>query len=75
MMFAMSEPATLEVRISGRDRPERLAVTEGVSVRDELARFLNRQGPYAQMWIKLQTGEYVRYDVITSVSLPSDAAG
>lgn len=71
----MSERPTLEVRISGRDRPERVAVTDGVSLRDELARFLNRQGPYAQMWIKLETGEYVRYDVITSVSVPSDAAG
>jgi hypothetical protein len=60
----------LEVRIAGRDTPERVPVTEGVSAHDELARFLNRQGPYAQMWIRLSSGEYVRYDQIVSVSDP-----
>ena len=64
--------AQLEVRISGRDRPERIAGTPGLSVREELTRFLNRQGPYAQMWIKLESGEYVRYDLIASVAAPSD---
>jgi hypothetical protein len=63
--------AQLEVRISGRDGPERIAVTPGLSVHEELTRFLNRQGPYAQMWIKLESGEYVRYDLIASVSAPS----
>lgn len=46
-------------------------MTPGLSVHEELTRFLNRQGPYAQMWIKLESGEYVRYDLITSVSAPS----
>jgi hypothetical protein len=64
--------AQLEVRISGRDRSERIAGTPGLSVHEELTRFLNRQGPYAQMWIKLESGEYVRYDLIASVSAPSD---
>lgn len=64
----------LEVRISGRDHPERIAVTPGLSVHDELTRFLNRQGPYAQMWIKLESGEYVRYDLIASVSAPGESA-
>jgi hypothetical protein len=57
----------LTVRIRGRDQAEQIALTEGDSVQDELARFLNRQGPYAQMWIKLASGEYVRYDAIESV--------
>jgi hypothetical protein len=64
-------PAQLEVRISGRERPERIAVTPGLSVQQELTRFLNRQGPYAQMWIKLESGEYVRYDLIASVCAPA----
>jgi len=64
----------LEVRISGRDRPERIAVTPGLSVHEELTRFLNRQGPYAQMWIKLESGEYVRYDLIASVSAPGETS-
>ena len=61
----------LEVTLSGRSRPERIAVTEGVPVHDELARFLNRQGPYAQLWIRLASGEYVRYDLVESVRAPS----
>jgi hypothetical protein len=40
---------------------------------DELVRFLNRQGPYAQIWIRLASGEYVRYESIESVALaPGD---
>ena len=61
----------LEVRIAGRDRPDKIPITEGMSPREELARFLNRQGPYAQMWIRLASGEYVRYDLIESVSDPN----
>ena len=66
----MAEPY-LAVRISGREQPDRIALTDGDSVQDELARFLNRQGPYAKMWIRLASGEYVRYDAIESVALPS----
>ncbi len=66
-------PEQLEVRISGRDRPERIPVTEpGVSVHEELTRFLNRQGPYAKMWIRLGSGEYIRYDLIASVRVPTE---
>jgi hypothetical protein len=58
----------LTVRISGRDQAEQIALTDGEPVHDELVRFLNRQGPYAQMWIRLASGEYVRYDAIESVA-------
>jgi hypothetical protein len=60
----------LTVRISGREQAEQIALTDGESVKDELARFLNRQGPYAQMWIRLASGEYVRYDAIESIAPP-----
>jgi hypothetical protein len=60
----------LAVRISGREQPERIAVADGDSIHEELARFLNRQGPYAQMWIRLASDEYVRYDAIISVAPP-----
>ena len=60
----------LAVRISGREQPEQIGVSDGDSVHDELVRFLNRQGPYAQMWIRLSSGEYVRYDAITSIAPP-----
>jgi hypothetical protein len=58
------------IRISGREQPEQIALPDGESVHDELARFLNRQGPYAQMWIRLSSGEYVRYDAIASIAPP-----
>ena len=61
----------LEVRIAGRERPDTIPVTTGMSPHEELARFLNRQGPYAQMWIRLASGEYVRYDAIESIAPPS----
>jgi hypothetical protein len=61
----------LEVRVVGRDRPESIPITEGMTPHEELARFLNRQGPYAQMWIRLTSGEYVRYDLIESVADPN----
>jgi hypothetical protein len=60
------------VRISGRDRPARISVTEGVSAHEEVRQFLNRLGPYAQMWIRLDSGEYIRYDLIESVRVPTE---
>jgi riboflavin biosynthesis pyrimidine reductase len=69
---SMDDPY-LEVRISGREQPARIALTDGGPVQEELARFLNRQGPYAQMWIRLASGEYVRYDAIESVAPPPPA--
>jgi hypothetical protein len=62
----------LAVRVSGRDQAEKIALGDGDSVHDELTRFLNRQGPYAQVWIRLASGEYVRYDAIASVAPPPD---
>lgn len=60
----------LTVRVEGRDAEDHIPVPEGTSAREELTRFLNRQGPYAQMWIRLASGEYVRYEHILSVSQP-----
>jgi len=47
----------------------RFRFDEGIAPREELARFLNRQGPYAQLWIRLSSDTYVRYDAIDSVSI------
>ncbi len=62
-------PAFLEVRIRGQDELEKIPVGEGIAPREELARFLNRRGPYAQLWIRLSSDTYVRYDAIDSVSI------
>ncbi len=65
----------LRVRVAGRDADDHVVVTEGNSPRQELARFLNREGPYAQKWIRLESGEYVRYDNIVSVYDPGEDDG
>ena len=60
---------TLLVRITGRDGEHELPVTSDQSGHEELTRFLNRQGPYALTWIRLASGDYVRYDNIVSVRI------
>jgi hypothetical protein len=46
-----------------------MPVTADQTDHEELTRFLNRQGPYALTWIRLTSGEYVRYDHIVSIRL------
>ena len=60
---------TLLVRISQRDGEHELLVPPEQSPHEELTRFLNRHGPYAQAWIRLASGEYVRYDQIVSIRI------
>ena len=55
------------VRVGHREGEHELAVPEEQTQLDELTRFLNRQGPYAQPWIRLASGEYVRYDHVVSI--------
>jgi hypothetical protein len=60
---------TLLVRITGRDGEHELSVPTEVTPQEDLTRFLNRQGPYAQIWIRLDSGEYVRYDHVVSIRI------
>jgi hypothetical protein len=60
---------SLVVRINGRDSEDQLPISAGQSEKEELTRFLNRHGPYAQIWIRLTSGEYVRYDHILSIRI------
>jgi hypothetical protein len=60
---------TLLVRITGRDGEHQLPLPSELPPHEELTRFLNRQGPYAQLWIRLTSGEYVRYDHIISIRI------
>jgi hypothetical protein len=62
----------LVVRIKWREAFEELPLSSEHSAQEELTRFLNRQGPYAQIWIKLGDGEYVRYDHIESIRIIED---
>jgi hypothetical protein len=60
---------TLIVRITGRDGEHQLPVPPELTPHEELTRFLDRHGPYAQIWIRLASGEYVRYDHVVSVRI------
>jgi hypothetical protein len=60
---------SLLVRITGRDGEHELSVTRDQTDHEELTRFLNRQGPYALTWVRLSSGEYVRYDHFVSVRI------
>jgi hypothetical protein len=59
----------LLVRISGRDGEHELPAPPDLTPQEELTRFLDRHGPYAQVWIRLESGEYVRYDHIASIRM------
>lgn len=60
---------TLVVRLSRRDGEHELPVPAEQTPHEELKRFLDRHGPYAQIWIRLASGEYVRYDDIVSIQI------
>jgi hypothetical protein len=60
---------TLLVQLSHRDGEHELVVPSELPPQEELTRFLNRHGPYAQVWIRLASGEYVRYDHIVSIRI------
>jgi hypothetical protein len=62
---------TLVVRVAHRDGEHELPVPSDQTEHEELTRFLNRQGPYAQVWIRLASGEYVRYEHVVSVRIES----
>jgi hypothetical protein len=66
---AENVPMALLVRVADRDGEHELPASPGPTVQEELARFLNRQGPYAQLWIRLGSGEYVRYDHVVSIRI------
>ncbi|HEY1563792.1 MAG TPA: hypothetical protein VGF72_03820 [Gaiellaceae bacterium] len=60
---------SLLVRIAGREGEHELPLPPEPTPQEELTRFLDRHGPYAQVWIRLASGEYVRYDQIVSIRL------
>jgi len=59
----------LLVRVTGRDGEHELPAPSDQSEHEELTRFLDRHGPYALVWIRLASGEYVRYDQIVSIRI------
>ena len=59
----------LLVRVTGRDGAHVLPAPSDQSEREEISRFLDRHGQYALIWIRLASGEYVRYDQIVSIRI------
>jgi hypothetical protein len=59
----------LLVRLDDRDDEHELPVPAEQTPHEELTRFLNRNGPYAQIWIQLASGEYVRYEHIVAIRI------
>ena len=64
---------TLLVRIAGREGEYQVPVPRDLTPHEELTRFLNRQGPYAQIWIQLTSGAYVRYDHVVSIRIQEES--
>lgn len=60
---------TLLVRVNGRDGEHALPVPPEQTPQEELTRFLDRHGPYSQIWIRLGSGEYVRYEHIVAIRI------
>lgn len=66
----MENPAmTLLVRLKNREGEYELVAPTDQTPQEELTRFLDRHGPYAQVWIRLASGEYVRYDHIVAIRI------
>ena len=63
----------LLVRIAERDGEYQVPVPRELTPQEELTRFLNRQGPYAQIWIQLASAEYVRYDHVVSIRIQQES--
>ena len=60
---------TLLVRVGDREGEHELPVPPEQTAHEELTRFLNRQGPYALEWIRLGSGEYVRYEHVVAIRI------
>ena len=59
----------LVLHLIDQERPEFLRASEGVSIDEELRRFLGRASNYERPWIKVEGHKYVRYDRVASVSV------
>jgi hypothetical protein len=59
----------LELEIIDRDGYEYVRVDDGTSVQDELVRFMKRTHNYELPWVKVESGKYIRYERIASVSV------
>lgn len=59
----------LELKVVDQDRYEYVRASEGASIEEELVRFMKRTHDYELVWVKVESGRYVRYDRIESVAI------
>jgi hypothetical protein len=59
----------LELHLIDQKRPEYVRPAEGVSIEEELRRFLGRGSDYERAWVKVEGDKYVRYDRVASVAV------
>ena len=65
----MASYDALVLHMIDQERPEFVRATEGVSIDEELRRFLGRASDYERAWVKVEGDKYVRYDRVASVSV------
>jgi len=59
----------LELQVIDQKGHEYIRAREGVSIDDELVRFLRRTHAYELGWVKVEGAKYVRYERIASVAI------
>ena len=59
----------LELQMMDQGRSEYIRASEGLSIDEELVRFMRRTHDYELVWVKVDGGKYVRYDRIESVAI------
>lgn len=65
----MAHYDALELKVIDEKGCEYIRAHEGVSIDDELLRFLRRTHTYELGWVKVEGDKYVRYDRIASVAI------
>jgi len=65
----MAQYDALELQVIEQKGYEYVRAREGVSVDDELVRFLKRTHAYELGWVKVEGDKYIRYERIASVAI------
>ena len=65
----MAHYDALELQVIDQQGNEYVRAREGVSIDDELVRFLKRTHAYELGWVKVEGDKYIRYERIASVAI------
>jgi hypothetical protein len=68
----MAQYDALELQVVDQQGYEYIRAREGVSIDDELVRFLRRTHAYELGWVKVEGDKYIRYERIASVAIRRD---